>query len=156
MVSVNAPRSVEDGATLTNVTVTFESAQSAWRSVTQKIQTKTATSTLWKVVNDGAVDVYDPILTVDPSGPGGTFMTLRIQCAATGIDLSISWDSIDTLEIDCALQTVKLGGFEASGLTLNPAHSARGWLVVQPGEQTWIVTCTVLSDFTLRHFDQWL
>ena len=84
--------------------------------------------------------------------------TIRIQCAAAGIDLSYTAVGAgSTLEIDCGAQTIRIDGFSAyPGLVLNGGHSARGWLPLIPGEQIWTITSGAGASFQLRHYDQWL
>lgn len=156
LISISAPRTTEQRDSITQVGLQFESIQPAWRSQTATLHTATlGAGNSLRIFNSGNVDVYDAVLTIVPSG---FIDTIRIQCAASGIDFAYTAVGAgSTLEIDCGAQTIRIDGFSAyPGFVLNGGHSARGWLPLSPGEQIWTITSGAGASFQLRHYDQWL
>jgi hypothetical protein len=158
LLEVGQPQRVDDRELKAELTCTFETTMDAWRAlaVTTTSSALTITANAVNIQNDGNSTVDDIFVNI---GSAGTITSVRIQCAATGIDLTWTGSLLiyTTLLIDAGLMTIRNNSIDAfSGLTRNVGHTARGWLPLAVGVNTWTVTIAgATGTFESTHYDQY-
>lgn len=170
LLSIRHQRPIEHaGALVAEVELTFESAERAWRIpniVTFQNNINVGSPLTFTVTPTGNFVVEDPTITFIPGN--GTMTSLRLVCAALGVDWSYTASLFigTTLAIDCGGQTVRAVTSPLppavlvdayANFALASGHTARSWLPLPPGANSITVTVTGAGGlFTLGYFHKWV
>jgi hypothetical protein len=158
LLEVGQQQRVDDREIKAELTCNFETTMDAWRAIAETVTSSalTVSANAVNIQNDGNSTVDDVVVEI---GSAGTITSVRIQCAATGIDLTWTGSLLifTPLEIDAGLMTIRNNSVDAfSGLTRNVGHTARGWLPLAVGVNTWTVTIVgATGTFESTHYDQY-
>lgn len=156
LLHVNHQRQLDDRLFKSTVTATFETTDAGWHENSLNIVTPSliAGLTTFQVSMPGNCTVTDALLFFN-----ATASVTSINVVGSGIDWT--WNgtlaSGDTLQIDCASQTIRAEGFDAYAyLTLNPNHTSSSWFPIAPGVNTYNVTANGTIDLEIFFHDQWI
>jgi hypothetical protein len=158
LLNVDWPRKVEDHAIIAEVSYQFETQMEFWHSEDATITDDSAVSgvPLVLTVPNSGMTAEDAIITIARSS--GTITEVSITGTAIDITWAGSLGASAELVIDCGLQTVRKNGVDAySGLTLESAHTAAGWLPLLPGDN--LITVTVTGGnaaVEISHYNQFV
>lgn len=137
LLSVGGTRVVTNVDAIVNLTANFETTMVGWRAASQSTASLLSNAL---VGVGGNLPVRHAVLTVTASA---TISSVRVYSAERGVD----WTWTGTLAAGTSLvvndeaQTVLNAGVNAySGLVLGFGHTARGWLDLEPGNQSVSVT----------------
>jgi hypothetical protein len=158
LLQVNWPRKWDDHAIKADITCTFETSMEFWHAATATTTSGSATAgaPLGLTVDNAGQVVDDAIITITRTS--GTITAVSLIGAELGINLAWagSLGSGDVLTIDCGVQTVRKGSADAySGLTLGGSHTARGWLPIASGPQSFVALVTGgNATVAITHYNQ--
>jgi hypothetical protein len=158
LLRIEHPHKQEEMARRADVTCAWESAMGAWRAETMTTTSKScsAASNALTVSNSGDVQVRDAIFTFTASA---AVSSVRVECVALGVDWTWTGalSSGQALVVDAGAQTVRKAGSDAySGFVFNSAHSAAGFLPLDPGANPLVVTVDGTGTAKVEHYNQWL
>ncbi len=153
LLAVRHRQAVDDIATAT-IDSSFESTMRAWRGVTQQSAVLAYTGRGYLYFeNNGDLPIDNATLTITASS---TITNIMVELAG-----GVSWTwtgsltSGQVLTIDCGALTVLRGTTDQySGLALNSAHTAIGWLPIPVGANNLIFTGNGAATITLRWYEQ--
>lgn len=158
LLQVTWPRKYEDHAVKANITCQFETSMEFWHAETATTTSASAVDgvTAGLMVDNAGQVVDDAIITVTRTS--GTVTAVSLIGAELGINIAWagSLGSGDVLTIDCGAQTVRKGSADAySGFTLGGSHTARGWLPIASGPQSFVTLVTGgNATVSITHYNQ--
>lgn len=143
LLQVNWPRKWEDHAVRADITCQLETAMEFWHAATESTSSGNASNGLVcpVAVSNGGERIDDARIEI--TCISGTLTAIAI----TGNGIELAWTgslaSGETLVIDCSTQTVPAAGVDSySGFSLGDDHTIAGWLQIDPGDNTYMVTVT--------------
>lgn len=138
------------------VDCTFD-AEGNWKAVGTSSASRSGAGSLG-VATAGSAWVMDTTLQFTASST--TTHTWRIQNGANGIDFQWSGavTSGQSVLIEAGIWSVTNNFADAySGLTVNSAHTAQRWLMLNPSGQTFTITVSAGGGtFLITWYDQWI
>ena len=151
------PQDFEAGCVVAEMSAMFETRHYGWHDETLTTSTATMASNIkaLTVRNGGSLRVDDAQIVI--VGTGTSITSVKIEYPAAGIDLRYTGTIAngETLTIDNEAKTVQLDGVDAySDFARGSAHTAQGWVPLEPGNNPFMVTATGQGTVSITHYNQ--